>query len=157
MRIAVNDGDVLVIVVSIHAPVWGAKDADLIAMIYREVSIHAPVWGAKLTNSIVDSSVIVSIHAPVWGANLIENAWGQTAGFQSTHPCGVRTPRPLSYQRLSSFNPRTRVGCEADDVTKRLISAVSIHAPVWGANKCEGDKFYGYMFQSTHPCGVRTF
>ena len=54
----------------------------------------------------------VSIHAPAWGA---------------THRlCGC-------YVWLSSFNPRTRVGCDhRPDVVGQGLR-VSIHAPAWGA------------------------
>ena len=34
---------------------------------------------------------------------------------------------------------------------------VSIHAPVWGANLLQTPTTYALTFQSTHPCGVRTF
>ena len=54
--------------------------------------------------------------------------------FQSTHPHGVR----LFYLcdkvlDISSFNPRTHMGC--DQVTNMTTgqSGVSIHAPTWGA------------------------
>ena len=78
----------------------------------------------------------VSIHAPAWGAT-----GGRGASlcapwmFQSTHPRGVR--HPLSSRAppfLSSFNPRTRVGCD----TARW-------RPCWAR----------WVFQSTHPRGVR--
>ena len=34
------------IVISIHAPVWGATDSDVIRVRLKGISIHAPVWGA---------------------------------------------------------------------------------------------------------------
>ena len=34
--------------------------------------------------------------------------------FQSTHPCGVRHTMRFVIQSLLSFNPRTRVGCDAE-------------------------------------------
>ena len=37
---------------------------------------------------------------------------------------------------LISFNPRTRDGCEKDAIVGRTDAAVSIHAPVMGANGC---------------------
>ena len=55
--------------------------------------------------------------------------------FQSTHPCGVRhlPSKYTAYQQ--SFNPRTRVGCDAILLILALNSLVSIHAPVWGATR----------------------
>ena len=57
----------------------------------------------------------VSIHAPAWGATRM-SCRGPTpmTPFQSTHPRGVRRPGHSSTTSpTSSFNPRTRVGCDA--------------------------------------------
>ena len=35
------------------------------------VSIHAPVWGATLQNVMHSVLFLVSIHAPVWGATVV--------------------------------------------------------------------------------------
>ena len=79
------------IIISIHAPVWGATDKIRTTMNYNNISIHAPVWGATLqiytgirqrgyfnSRSRVGSDLVISknyinlydisIHAPVWGA-----------------------------------------------------------------------------------------
>ena len=55
--------------------------------------------------------------------------------FQSTHPCGVR---------------------QFSSVATKLMLAVSIHAPLWGATwQTTGTLWWICRFQSTHPCGVR--
>ena len=58
---------------------------------------------------------------------------------------------------ISSFNPRTRVGC--DQPVLFLLTqrhAVSIHAPAWGATSQSFSFSLSAMrFQSTHPRGVR--
>ena len=91
----------------------------------------------------------------MWGATHELACSSITAAFQSTHPCGVRLP--CNHQK------------------ENLL--VSIHAPVWGATRlpclahildlrfnprtrvgCDVKNVRGYlsfMFQSTHPCGVR--
>ena len=128
----------------------------------------------------VHGAGVVSIHAPAWGATLLRTALtAPMAGFQSTHPRGVRHaaprvrllsmmfqsthPRGVRQRRATccppswtSFNPRTRVGCDlapglqqntqhrfqsthprgvrllpADDLG--AVVKVSIHAPAWGA------------------------
>ena len=122
--------------VSIHAPVWGAtlpnsqsssikmfqsthpcgvRLADFQVLSYRakNVSIHAPVWGATCHWCVTGRYRGVSIHAPVWGATRLNNRYLRYAGFQSTHPCGVRQIRFRALSARSSFNPRTRVGCDA--------------------------------------------
>ena len=65
----------------------------------------------------------------------------------------TRAPHLL---RLISFNPRTRVGCDQLEIQKsRGLIDVSIHAPVWGATLDSAENPLQEMFQSTHPCGVR--
>ena len=96
------------------------------------VSIHAPVKGA--TDVVVADIVIppvVSIHAPVKGAT-------------RTSASSPSTP--------TSFNPRTREGC--DDALRERCSAalvVSIHAPVKGATCRPFTMPVDCVFQSTHP------
>ena len=80
---------VLVVLVSIHAPAWGATwttpkrilsrasfnsrarvGRDHLGAAWRlrvVVSIHAPAWGATY-RPYTNHSVYVSIHAPAWGA-----------------------------------------------------------------------------------------
>ena len=124
----------------------------------RLVSIHAPAWGATACCARSCGKFPVSIHAPAWGAT-----WALP-----------RRPR-----QASSFNPRTRVGCDmpsTDAPPCRLMFQsthprgvrprspakqqtgypVSIHAPTWGATTTfRTPKFAPYQFQSTHPRGVR--
>ena len=103
---------------------------------------------------------VVSIHAPAWGATTSTTTISvAVCVFQSTHPRGVRlSPQPRPSSNFSSFNPRTRVGC---DTRRRALTIArdqfqSTHPRgVRPANA--NDSFLGYMFQSTHPRGVRLF
>ena len=79
------------------------------------VVIHAPVWGATGTIQSCKIRFGVSIHAPVWGA----------------------TSRQGQYWFRTSFNPRTRVGCDKCRIISLETKQVSIHAPVWGATEFE--------------------
>ena len=101
----------------------------------------------------------VSIHAPAWGAtSCTMSAIEIRTWFQSTHPRGVRpSEEGQGLKGASSFNPRTRVGCDQLMLSPLLLSvlrfnprtrvgcdmpaifvipvlvSVSIHAPAWGA------------------------
>ena len=98
------------------------------------VSIHAPAWGATRASKGISKLPSVSIHAPAWGATL----------------CGMLRPTP------SSFNPRTRMGCDLLSLCLYMTrEAVSIHAPAWGATVFVLNALIIIMFQSTHPHGVR--
>ena len=86
------DEPVADIIISIHAPVWGATFGKMfiqatrgfqftlpcgerlyyIRVIYycMRISIHAPVWGATFSSYSSIKLHIISIHAPVWGATV---------------------------------------------------------------------------------------
>jgi len=103
------------LVVSIHAPVWGATSKLGCYLCARcRVSIHAPVWGATLFSPAAAKVEEVSIHAPVWGATDAAKELDALQKFQSTRPCGAR------HGSKTVFTSGNRV---------------SIHAPVWGATK----------------------
>ena len=161
------------------------------------VSIHAPVWGATavlvptINNLCFNPRTRVGCDPPFGFSK-------STAKFQSTHPCGVRLINHNAPKRVRGFNPRTRVGCDCHqmkcgqscpcfnprtrvgcDILERIVSyftPVSIHAPVWGATSAVVRLYFGscfnprtrvgcdlhlnifdssLQFQSTHPCGVR--
>ena len=113
---------------------WGATRAVCLGVVVLPVSIHAPVWGATVALFGENAHyafqftrpcgarqeakkqykmIEVSIHAPVWGATNIGSYIRMEYRFQFTRPCGAR---PIQAWRGS------------------LGHIVSIHAPVWGAN-----------------------
>ena len=53
--------------------------------------------------------------------------------FQSTHPHGVRPRVTVSTGTITSFNPRTHMGCDGGRAAFIVRYHVSIHAPTWGA------------------------
>ena len=96
--------------------------------------------------------------------------------FQFTHPRGVRCLHDLIIIKLTSFNSRTREGCDRAAVSQLRSKAVSIHAPARGAittffNIITSQSFNSRtregcdqqisclsdieLFQFTHPRGVR--
>ena len=119
--------------VSIHAPVWGAKRSCLSKKTPKSFNPRTRVGCEQRRHACVALGV-VSIHAPVWGAKSKYRRYLAPKPFQSTHPCGVRRPAPSSTSSSAGFNPRTRVGCEVSFFCFSTSSCVSIHAPVWGAN-----------------------
>ena len=122
--------------VSIHAPAWGATDADAGDLRAGAVSIHAPAWGATRGADKPEAPQLVSIHAPAWGATSCQKQYRDSCLPVSIHApaWGATIARPTSCPMSRSFNPRTRVGC---DNTPTSLATL--------ANE----------FQSTHPRGVR--
>ena len=55
--------------------------------------------------------------------------YGLPKRFQSTHPRRVRQQANSYAPCGGSFNPRTHVGCDADDDFADIEAEVSIHAP----------------------------
>ncbi len=145
----------------------------------KPISTHALVWGATVAKPTIRLSVKQfqpthpcgvrhenarlqriaeknSIHAPVWGATSSRSfAFLRAKLFQSTHPYGVRQYIRLRRNLMINFNPRTRMGCDLDNHISLLPCMISIHAPVWGATYVVTDGNKLYLFQSTHPYGVR--
>ena len=54
------------------------------------VSIHAPTWGATVPLTPLFAFLLVSIHAPTWGATCSARNMAQPFWFQSTLPHGER-------------------------------------------------------------------
>ena len=54
-----------------------------------------------------------------------------------------------------SFNSRTRKGCDGGALMLKAFSEVSIHAPARGAIFFMKEMHEKFMFQFTHPQGVR--
>ena len=90
-----------IMVISIHAPTWGATQIEGLLNALRDISIHAPTWGATGRGRPVLQPVRISIHAPTWGATQVITSSRRYLVFQSTHPRGVR-PKSLNlaYIRL---------------------------------------------------------
>ena len=145
-------------VVSIHAPTWGATSVGIRSKLATTSFNPRTHMGCDIAAFSSYPSIKVSIHAPTWGATYCISIYSFTAStFQSTHPHGVRLlpgaiivlMRSVSihaptwgatwrccffYILYNSFNPRTHMGCDLD------IREFAM---------------YHDLFQSTHPHGVR--
>ena len=124
--------------VSIHAPVRGATTpiSFLLAAMVTFQSTHP--YGVRLVlTSAIAWGICVSIHAPVRGAT--RSAIGirrPKCGFNPRTRTGCDGAPVAAHPEDTGFNPRTRTGCDASP--HRVVLA-------------------GFVFQSTHPYGVRRF
>ena len=83
----------------------------LFAVFVVVVSIHAPAWGATGAVKMAGLADSVSIHAPAWGATGWRHARLSAVVFQSTRPRGARHGSAgIEAGRPAGFNPRARVG-----------------------------------------------
>ncbi len=115
------------------------------------VSIHAPAWGATKSRPAAGGKRCVSIHAPAWGATR-RRVWTLRLmlEFQSTRPRGARLHRCIL-----TFNiPKVSIHAPAWGATQTVWPSgdkilVSIHAPAWGATSANLD-FARQQFVSIH-------
>ena len=107
-----HDLAVAVVVISIHAPQWGATAMSRQALQRMKFQSTHPSGVRPGSNRRLAYLVLISIHAPQWGATMPWPSILPTTAFQSTHPSGVRL--------------------DAGDGTGHVL-VISIHAPQWGA------------------------
>ena len=62
------------------------------------ISIHAPAWGATGTAVFVSADGEISIHAPAWGATIISSVDHGADVFQSTLPHGERRTADIRHR-----------------------------------------------------------
>ena len=122
------------VVISIHAPQWGATTCIFMLRHIFYISIHAPQWGATERDLVVLPDRVISIHAPQWGA--------------------TRHARRIGCQQYISIHaPQWGATLPADG--RRPQRPISIHAPQWGATAVLlAVPTIRRVFQSTHPSGV---
>ena len=98
----------------------------------------------------------VSIHAPTRGATISLSRYLDIAGFQSTHPHGVRLTDALCVAAMILFQSTHPHGVRHCIMPTEIdVYIVSIHAPTRGATTIKIIAMTANMFQSTHPHGVR--
>ena len=77
------------------------------------ISIHAPQWGATHAVSWTRGINSISIHAPQWGATASSAATPWTrSNFNPRTPVGCDKKQQETYTLKTYFNPRTPVGCD---------------------------------------------
>ena len=100
----------------------------------------------------------VSIHAPTRGATISLSRYLDIAGFQSTHPHGVRLTDALCVAAMILFQSTHPHGVRHCIMPTEIdVYIVSIHAPTRGATTIKIIAMTANMFQSTHPHGVRRY
>ena len=143
------------------------------------ISIHAPAWGATRKKS--HCSRLRQDFNPRTRVGCDDGGEPLGVAFRNFNPrtrvgCDLLT---RSFCRFSGdFNPRTRVGCDEEKAPIIRYAFISIHAPAWGATSetlhschttvyfnprtrvgCDAIRFFKHCaaisFQSTHPRGVR--
>ena len=141
--------------ISIHAPTWGAT---LVLIAYDAVlviSIHAPTWGATddvkmdAPSAIFQSTHPRGVRLTTRGIHTYTTRFQSTHPrgvrldtieyindqmiFQSTHPRGVRPNTKAVVRASSEFQSTHPRGVRRQIVKTLTFSAISIHAPTWGA------------------------
>ena len=120
------------------------------------ISIHAPQWGAtrygwpKLIHGVFQSTHPSGVRPSVSEPSPLRSK------FQSTHPSGVRRRPRGRHAPLDSISIHApQWGATLDSAGDYYTQVISIHAPQWGATRVMPLVSEGTSFQSTHPSGVR--
>ena len=75
--------------------------------------------------------------------------------FQSTHPHGVRLWSHIRFIRFYSFNPRTHTGCDSESFPSSSSEKGFNPRTHTGCDDLAKRYSIEFVFQSTHPHGVR--
>ena len=98
------------------------------------ISIHAPQWGATLRLQQRRNRRTISIHAPQWGATI----YAQAVTIRPTH-FNPRTPVGCDLKGFSRRSGRAisihapQWGATTSNPRQSRRATISIHAPQWGA------------------------
>ena len=168
----------LPIVISIHAPQWGATTRrPTWTDQRRHFNPRTPV-GCDMARLMVACSMIFQSTHPSGVRQASRTVSGSSVQFQSTHPSGVRlvlSKTPKVRKRFQSTHPSgvrlTKLGTSlrtcifqsthpsgvrlATPIRSASSACISIHAPQWGATGIPPRLYASTKFQSTHPSGVR--
>ena len=150
-------------IVSIHAPAWGATRRRLAVWerrssfnprarvgrdtlirrtprLSRCVSIHAPAWGATQHRPANFAPAGVSIHAPAWGAThaFSMKSTGIIVSIHAPAWGATRQCASIIIAGLLFQSTRPRGARLAAKMGVTSVAIVSIHAPAWGATRCFG-------------------
>ena len=98
--------------ISIHAPARGATQCLIFWNLKIAISIHAPARGATMGYAIERFRSVISIHAPARGATDYDT---------------------VNFWQARDFNPRSREGSDAYELSQPTGYNISIHAPARGA------------------------
>ena len=144
-----------------------------------EISIHAPAWGATVLVVFRNQKVAFQSTHPRGvrrylpcdqlhpdhdfnprtrvGCDLGASGWSWSdTYFNPRTRVGCDTCTMIVGDRGTDFNPRTRVGCDLPpERVYQAMVRISIHAPAWGATRKGKPIMNVFVFQSTHPRGVR--
>ena len=130
-------------------PAWSAK--------WLIVSIHAPAWGATPESLLRRLSSLVSIHAPAWGATEVREPVGRSRLCFNPRARMGRDPWPWpSSMPRRSFNPRARMGRDPQSFIPPFLGICFNPRARMGRDALRASIFFAAPgFQSTRPHGAR--
>ena len=119
------------------------------------VSIHAPTWGATIVTQRLHLPLQFQSTHPRGVRPYTAHGCRMYRCFNPRTHVGCDDYQVSVVRNLDRFNPRTHVGCDKAYIGQFDNTLVSIHAPTWGATTTFFIRVILCKFQSTHPRGVR--
>ena len=119
--------------VSIHAPAWGATR--LLVPPLRPIMFQftLPHGERPATGTVSGSSLKFQFTLPHGERRPCRGGRRREYGFQFTLPHGERLGVAVGLDGLGGFNSRSRMGSDLFVLCAVIGAEVSIHAPAWGA------------------------
>ena len=122
------------VVISIHAPQWGATTQGLLMASPALFQSTHPSGVRQTVLVQFYDLLVISIHAPQWGATIRPKTVATPPQiFQSTHPSGVRPQCHGTMYRAGISIHAPQWGATLRPVLHTVHGRISIHAPQWGA------------------------
>ena len=117
MRHIYFNNSYLEVQISIHAPLTGCDNINIVKLTKRSISIHAPLTGCDSTFPNIVDLIRISIHAPLTGCDFASYNFDIVSKSISIHApltgCDRPSIRLLLY--ANDFNPRTPYGMRQRD------------------------------------------
>ena len=166
------------LVVSIHAPAWGATIALVVQLgIAIGFDPRSRVGSDAALPSSLSAQTSFDPRSRVGSDHAYRASEPRSAGFDPRSRVGSDNPRRQALQRFDvsihapawgatsiltaatpaalGFDPRSRVGSDLPRRSCGTAWPVSIHAPAWGATTGSPDRYAETTFRSTLPRGER--
>ena len=128
-------GEILLTVISIHAPRMGSDESPVIINPVVQFQSTLPAWGATGYYYCSGWRGFISIHAPRMGSDLTSVNKRFSTKFQSTLPAwGATKPISLFDDTCSISIHAPRMGSDLRAIIAEEAPAISIHAPRMGSD-----------------------
>ena len=158
VRLSSMGSEVVVLQISIHAPLAGCDSDTASPKTLRTISIHAPLAGCDQHQTCQGYRIQISIHAPLAGRDPSRRLSDRCDRyFNPRTPCGARPANVCRAALVNGFQSTHPLrGATNSNVAGGFILSISIHAPLAGRDISNAPTYsIAWDFNPRTPCGAR--